>query len=514
MYMSPKIYIFIATVLIFYSTVYCQIDIYSTHISLGSKVNSSYQELNCVISPNKKKLYFTRANHPSNVGGKPDKGDIWVSEMDISGNWTDAINLGKPLNDEKENKIIGFVNAGRIMILHSKSGIAFSNIKKGKWTKPSLVKIPYFKLKSEHQSGSISADGKYLLFGMESFGSYGVEDIYMSRLKLNEEWTSPKNLGRKINTEFEEQTPFITADNKTLFFASNGRGGNGSYDIFMATRLDDTWKKWTEPKNLGKLVNTKGQDFSFIFANDDEFAYLISTQNSDGYGDIKKVKIIPYIKKDTSENAVIEEPILLKGFIDFKGTVYDRLTKKPIRSAKLTIITIPDTIKYNVYTTPSGKFEVDIEKRTEYELKITAIKYMDSGLILTESDVNSSSLKEYYLDPLSKGNTIRLNHVLFNKGKDELVEGSDKQLDLLLDMLKNNPDIYIFLKGHTDNQGSGIRNLDLSNDRVVTVQKYLMAGGIERKRIKGQGYGGLKPIASNSTEETRKLNRRVEFTIQ
>lgn len=514
--MLNKAFIITLILSICFNKVFGQVDIYSSQTSLGNKVNSPFQELNCVISPDGKKLFFTRANHPSNIGGIQDKGDVWVSEMTASGNWTDAVNLGRPLNDEGENKIIGFMDVGRAMLLHSELGIGFAYNEKGKWTKPSTVKIPYFKLKSEHQSGSISADGRYLLFGMESFGSYGVEDLYMSTLKSDGQWTSPKNLGRKINTAYQEQTPFIAADNKTLFFASNGRGGQGSYDIFMSQRLDDTWQNWTKPKNIGKQVNTQGQEFSFTFSNEDQYAYLISTQNSDGYGDIKRVKITSKIAEDSveTERPVDDPAVASTQFIDFNGLVYNNTTKSPIKGVRLSIITDPDTLKYETFTNTSGAFSVAVQKRAKYELKLSASKYLSLERILTESDINASSQLKYYLEPLAHGNTIKLDHVLFQQGTAALVEGSEKELDLVVEMMKANPDVFIFLKGHTDNRGNALKNLKLSQDRVDTVQKYLIATGIERKRVEGKGYGGLKPIASNSSEETRKLNRRVEFTIK
>jgi OOP family OmpA-OmpF porin len=499
-----------------FGTSHAQIDIYSKQATVGNKINSSSQELNCVISPDGKKMYFTRGFHPANIGGATDKGDIWVSELDSTGDWMDAINLGSPLNTDEDNRIIGFMDDGRAMLLQSEIGIAFSYNINAKWTKATQIEIPYFKLKSPHQSASISADGRYLLFGMETYGSYGVEDLYMCKLLPTGKWSSPKNLGHKINTPYQEQTPFIAADNKTLFYASNGRGGQGSYDIFMAERLDESWQNWSEPKNLGKKVNSKGQETSFVFSQDADFAYLISTQNSDGYGDIKRVKITPHITEDTTKYVRdVDAPVIVKKeFIDFKGKVFDKLTKEPIESVQLQIITEPDTLKYTTISNSSGFFETAIQKGAEYEIKISAPKYLIYENILTQLELNSSSELSYYLEPLKKGNTIALDHVLFHKGTANLVEGSEHQLEQVVQMMISNPDIYIFLKGHTDNQGKASINLQLSNSRVETVQKFLTSNGIKKKRVEGQGFGGLKPIASNASEETRKFNRRVEFTIQ
>ncbi len=498
---------------------FAQFEIYSIQTSLGSKVNSPSQERNCVISPDGKKLYFTRVNHPANIGGKNDKGDVWVSELASSGEWTDAVNLGRPVNNEDENAIIGFMDDGKAMLLHSKLGMKFTYHKEGKWTRPVDIRIPYYKEKSSHVSGSISADGKTILFAMESFGTYGVEDLYVTQLKSSGKWTTPKNLGESVNTSYQERNPFIAADNKTLFFATNGRGGEGSFDIFMSERLDDTWQKWSKPMNLGKKVNTKGQEYSFTFKNEAHFAYLISTQNSDGYGDIKKVRITPHITAATnssvSDSTLTSEVALsMEDFISIDGTIYNKKTKRPIANSKFKIITEPDEIVYDVETNASGKFSLMVLARDEYNITITADKFLKHEGHLTSIELNESNKIKYYLSPLTKGSTIQLDHVLFVQGTAKLVGGSEKQLDLIVEMLKENPTIYIYLKGHTDNRGNAVKNLDLSTARMETVQSYLIANGIQRKRVQGQGYGGLKPIASNASEVTRKLNRRVEFTIK
>lgn len=501
-------------ILSFELTAWGQIEIFSDHIKLGKVINSSADELNLVISPDGNQIYFTRKNHPSNIGGTVDRGDIWVSEKDPEGNWLPAYNL-KSVNDTGSNRIIGFMDAGRAMLVHAESGFGFSYLMNGKWLKPSPFKIPYFKSMSEELSGSISSDGRYLLFGMESFGSYGVEDIYMSRLKTDGSWTSAKNLGSIINSGNQEITPFLAADNKTLFFSSNGRGGEGSFDIFMSIRLDDTWQHWSEPINLGKKVNTSGWERSFAFNTDGEFAYVISTQNSAGYGDLKKVKIIPeiepeIIEKDTAQVVDITEE---QNMVAFSGSVRDKKTQEKIIGAEVIVITEPANVEFKTLSNSAGTFHLTIEEGNNYVVKIRAFKYMSTEEIISDAQLLEQQEFVYSLEPVVEGNTVTLSHVLFEQGKPNLISGSEKELDLVVEMMKYNPDISIFLAGHTDNQGKGVLNVKLSEDRVKTVTNYLIASGVSKKRISGKGYGGIKPIASNASADTRKLNRRVEFTV-
>ncbi|MEQ6119089.1 OmpA family protein [Reichenbachiella sp. MALMAid0571] len=502
--------------ILFTSPLFAQIEIFSKQTSLGSNVNSPYYESNVVISPDGKRVFFTRKNHPQNVGGKDDEGDVWVSEMTSSGGWTDAVNLGESLNDKSANRILGFMDHGKAMLLHSPKGISFAYNYNGKWLKPTEIEIPYFKNKSNHVSGCISSDGRYLLFGMESHGTYGVEDLYMCKLKGDGDWTSPKNLGAMVNSPFQEMTPFLAADNKTMFFASNGRGGEGSFDIFMAQRLDDTWLNWTEPVNLGSKVNTKGQELSFVFREEAEYAYLVSTQNSDGYGDLKRVKIKPDIVPEVviEDTVLIVEEKVIPGLIKFSGVILDKKTKKAVEGARVEFVSDPEGIVYNAISDNTGRFDVQLKESLGFETKIQSSEYLSLKQLVTIEDVKDDVTDEFLLEPLTKGNTIELQHVLFEQGKPVLVQGSERELDLVVEMMKEHQDINIFLAGHTDNQGKAALNLKLSYDRVETVKKYLVLNGIQEGRISGQGYGGTKPIASNDNVISRRRNRRVEFTIQ
>ncbi|WP_420581755.1 OmpA family protein [Reichenbachiella sp.] len=493
---------------------FAQIKFYSEQISLDSVTNSSFDEKNVVLSPDGQNLYFTRKNHPENVGGSNDSGDIWVSEKNEDNEWTQAYNL-KEINDKQNNQIIGFINAGRSMLISNENQLSVSHNNGGHWSTPKPFSIPYLNSKSKTLSASVSPDGRHVLFGMESFGNYGVEDIYVSRMKPNGSWTSPKNLGSAINTQNQEVTPFLAADNKTLFFASNGLGGEGSFDIFTSTRLDDTWQKWSKPMNLGSKINTKGRELSFTFLLEDEFAYLSSTQNSDGYGDIKKVKIAPEITPietiaDTIQAIDIEEE---EKIIAISGLVKDKKTDESIIGAEVYVNTEPTNKEFKTLTNSQGAFNLTVDEGNNYIIKVKAFRYLSAETIVTDAVLLNKEQINFSLDPIVEGNTVTLDHVLFEQGKALLIAGSEKELDLVVEMMKYNPDVSIFLSGHTDNQGKSSLNIALSEERVQTVMNYLQSHGVSKKRISGKGFGGSKPIASNSNPETRKLNRRVEFTV-
>ncbi|MGL1886912.1 MAG: OmpA family protein [Reichenbachiella sp.] len=497
------------------TTAHAQVEVFSEQISLGTALNSFSDEAYVVVSPDESQIYFTRKNHPDNVGGASDPGDIWMSEHQIDGTWSDAENI-KGMNTKGMDQFVGFLDLERNVAVYSgKKMKAFHRVS-GRWFDSGDIEIEYLKNNGEMFFASISLDAKIMLFGMESFGTYGVEDLYVSFLKADGKWSSPKNLGSQINTSTQEITAFLAADNKTLFFASNGHGGEGSFDIFMSERQDETWQKWSQPKNLGNKINSIGSESAFVLPVEKEFAFLISTQNSEGFGDVKKVRVSQEIEKPAIDYN--EEPIAVAtkeetNLLMLAGEVRNNVTHRVLIGAEIEISVLPSGSLHKGRTNRMGQFNVNVPQGESYDIKVRAYQYMPAELTVSGRDPSRKDRKSFELAPIVEGNTVALDHVLFKQGESELMEGSEKELDLVVEMMKYNPEITIFLSGHTDNQGKSSLNLQLSKDRVSTVEKYLLGQGVSTERITGQGFGGTKPRASNADPETRKLNRRVEFTI-
>lgn len=241
-------------------------------------INSSYDEQSPVLSPDGKHIFYTISNHPQNIGGKRDPGDIWFSVL--TGNqWSAPVHGGALLNDRAYNAAAGMSADGSQLFLlshyvlggsvSSTQGISVSKNVGGGWSRPENITIPYFQNKSSLQSGYVSADGTVFVFSSETYGTRGVEDIYVS-IKTDGRWSQPKNLGDQINTKLQELSPSLSADGKTLYFSTNNRKGYGSFDVYTATRLDDTWTSWSEPVNMGAQINSEGRELflRIIFLKD------------------------------------------------------------------------------------------------------------------------------------------------------------------------------------------------------------------------------------------------------
>lgn len=511
-------------------------------IKLDSAINSSLNELNPVITNDGNTLYFTRANHKENAGGIKDPGDIWFANKKSDGNWETAQRIDGPINNRYFNGIIGFSQDGNRMFLHHhyyenerkfSRGVSVSEKRGNSWTFPKKVEVTYFENRSEHQSASLTHNRQVMLMSIESYGTYGVEDIYVSILQSNGEWTIPENLGSDINTRYQEMTPYLLPDNKTLIFASNGHDGYGSMDFFYSERLDDSWKNWSQPQNLGRPVNSSGREFYYFVPSDQEFAYFVTTQSSEGYGDIRKVKIQPdelpdpveeefvvVVEEDEPEiaesgNQITEDmPAVVDSSIMVTGFILSETSNNPI-SARLSFEPLADANQSGtVSDSTDGKYQIKLASADNYIVNISAKGYMNTEESLyLEADGESMVRKDFILSPLEVGRTFRLDNVLFHRGTTNLIDSSYIELDKVIQMMEDNPGIEIELSGHTDNQGSARLNLKLSQERVEKVKQYMVENGIDAYRISGKGYGGLKPIASNRSEKTRALNRRVEFTI-
>jgi len=487
-------------------------------------INSKHDELSPVLYPDGQELYFTRAYDSANVGGKKDKGDIYISRLE--GNiWSPPRNAGKALNNRFYNAVVGFSPDGKIMFLHHRypidekppktQGLSYSIRSGEKWTYPKPVEVKYFRNNSDYQSGSISADGQILLLAIDSYSSRGLEDIYVSFWD-GSRFSAPKNLGSTINTKGQEMTPTLAPDNRTLFFSSNGHGGKGGRDLFKSERLDSTWTKWSDPVNISD-INTDGVELSFIISPDMKWSVYTSTLNSDGYGDLNfyhlpQDSVFEIAEVDTASYELVNEKSeeLAKPEKLFTGRVYNDKTRDfvdysiTVRSKEFSdSLTISSDDRVFKFYVPDSLQRLFVDVKGKGFMPITETILLD----------NTRTERIYYLKPLEVGLKINLDKIYFERGLANLIDSSYIQLDKVVEVMKDNPSMEIELTGHTDNQGDADKNLDLSQERVETVKDYLVKNGIGEDRITGKGYGGSRPIASNASEETRRLNRRVEFVI-
>lgn len=240
--------------------------VFSQPIKLGSQINSDDEELGALVSADGNTMYFSRAFHAYNEGGKFAGTDIWVSRKDANGQWLPAANMGSKWNNKRSNSVIGINKDNTVVYLlnaySNRSGISFSKFYGGQWQVPEFIPIPGIN-RDDFVGFYANPTFDVIMISMKGKDSFGEEDLYVSLKDSFGNWTEPKNLGATINSKGFEISPFLTEDKKRLFFSSNGHGGYGDADIFYCDRLFDSWETWSVPKNLGDRINSKSFDAYF-----------------------------------------------------------------------------------------------------------------------------------------------------------------------------------------------------------------------------------------------------------
>lgn len=486
---------------------------------LDKNVNSDYSELNPLLSPDGKTLYFSRRNHPENVGGVTDKEDIWYSELGSDGKWTLAKNMGPKFNNENPN----FINAvsatpdGKsvIILLGNKyqekgkmvAGVSVSDNLNGNWSTPKPLNIENDYNFNEKANYFMANTRTALLMSIEREDTHGDRDLYVSFQKNDSLWTTPLNLGDALNTAGEESAPFLASDNKTLYFSSNGFSGFGGSDVYMTKRLDDTWTNWSEPENMGPDINTKLNDLFFNIPSTSEFAYYsreVAVDNADVY----RVKLPVFMSP---------EPIVI-----VRGKLIDAKTGAPI-AAKIIYERLPDGKEIGVTQSnpETGEYEIHLPGGQLYGVRAEAPGHISENQNLDLRGVKQDGVtknQDMRLEPIEVAvievdATINLNNIFFDFDQATLKVESFPELNRIVTMMGERSSMNVEISGHTDSTGPELYNMGLSERRAKSVARYLTEKGVATDRIKVSFFGETKPVESNETKEGRRKNRRVEFKI-
>jgi len=476
--------------------------------NLGANVNSKANEVAPVISPDGKTIYFTRFDHPENLKNSEDY-DVWFAE-EKDGVWQKARNMGTPVNNIRENSICYISPDDRTALLMNiyrpdgtlSKGVSVSRKNRNGWTFPQEVRLQSYVNEHSFSGFYISPNGKVMVLSLQDANTKGGADLYVSFLQTNGTWSAPANMGTGINTADDEFTPFLATDNKSLYFTSNGRSGYGEMDIYVSRRLDDSWTQWSEPENLGPAFNTSDYEAHFTIPASGAYAYFCSSENSLGEFDIFRIKL---------PESVRPIPTVM-----LQGSVIDQKTKQTVAAEVIVEDLDQKQPAQRIDYDPAvGDFKIVLDTQKQYGLTAQRKGYQAAGAIvdLTKEKQYREIRREIVLSPIEIGQKITLNTIRFAQSKFDLLSSSLPELDRIAQMMTENSSMEILLEGHTDNVGDFDANVQLSKDRVEEVKRYLTTKNINAARIQTKGYGPTRPVAPNTSEESRKQNRRVEFSI-
>lgn len=480
-------------------------------INLGDSINTADPEYFPTLPINQKTLIFTRRVH--NI-----KEDFFISHLlpdsqwslakplilgsQFSGNQSNG-NVNSPYNEGAEN----ISQDGKILIYticnrpggYGSCDIYYAVRTDSGWSQPYNIGPPINTHYWESQP-CLSPDNQDLYFVSNRPGGYGGSDIYVSHLQSNGAWGQPVNLGPNINTSGDERSPFIHADNQTLYFASNGWPGVGGVDLYYSRRQPDG--TWSKPTNLGYPINTIDHDGSIFVTADGKTAYFASDR-SDSYGELDIYKFELYKGAQPIHTLYVQ------------GYVYDKKTdKRLVATLDLIDLGTGKTLT-NIPTDNDGSYLVTLPVGKNYAFEVSKPGYLffSDNFFLKDSTGGKPFEINIGLEPVEVNAHVVLKNIFFDFDKYTLKPESETELNKLVQFLNLNPTIHIQLNGYTDSVGTEEHNLTLSQHRAQAVVNYLISKGISASRLSAKGYGSSHPIAPNDTEEGRALNRRTELEI-
>jgi outer membrane protein OmpA-like peptidoglycan-associated protein len=347
---------------------------------------------------------------------------------------------------------------------------------------------------------SLSPDKRDLYFASRRPGGYGGNDIYVSHRLQNGRWSPAENLGPVVNTIGDESTPFIHADNQSLYFTSNGHSGYGGDDLFVSRKTPDG--KWTIPENLGYPINTIENEGSLIIAADGKTAYYASDRaDSKGGLDIYTFELRNDIRPART--------------LWVRGKVFDKKTGKGLPSSvELTDLSTKNLLS-KVQTDETGNYLITLPVGKDYAFNVNRKGYLmfSENYSLSQKTPDSTYHVDIPLQPLETNAAVVLKNIFYDLNKYDLKPESQVELDKLVQLMKDNPTLAIQINGHTDNIGKPADNLVLSQNRAKAVVSYLTVKGIDPKRLSFKGWGDTQPIADNKSEAGRAQNRRTELKV-
>lgn len=427
--------------------------------------------------------------------------NIYFSEKK-NNTWSKPISISNEINTPYNEGTCSISADGKIMVFTSCEGRdsfgscdLFITKKEGdKWTTPQNLG-PNINSNFWDSQPSLSSDGSKLFFSSERPLGLGKKDIWMSELDEKGNWKKAVNLGKNINTSYDEVSPFIHANGYSLFFSSNGKEGMGKFDIYL-TSIKRGFVG--EVLNMGYPINTGDDELSLFISADGKKAFYSVDKN-------EKVSLYQFsIPTELSDK--IDRTHYLKGF------VLDQKTQKPLYTTiELVDIQTGEKISKFLSDPITGDYMAILPGDGEYVLYVETPNYFFKSLKFDFSKDDEGKRLDILLTKIEKETKEVLENIFFDSGSAVLRKESDIELKKLKELLQKNASLRVEISGHTDDIGNDITNKELSKKRAMAVVEFLKNQGIVSDRIVAIGYGEAQPKVKNDSEANRQLNRRIEL---
>jgi outer membrane protein OmpA-like peptidoglycan-associated protein/tetratricopeptide (TPR) repeat protein len=510
--------------------------------SPSSNVNTEFPDYRPIVNADETIMYFTSRRYGS-TGNLKDDDDMYYEDIYYTvkkdGLWRDAMPIGESVNTNEHEATISLSPDGKKMYIYK-----FNNATSGdiyyieydgeEWSQPKDLLRGKINTDAWETHATISMNEDLIIFTSDRDlkGNYVGRDLWYIEKNASGEWGEVKNMGAPINTEFDEESPYLHPDGKTLYFSSRGHNSMGDFDVFVTEKQDDG--TWSQPRNLGYPVNTVGSDVFFQPSLDGKRAYFASFRDGGkGEHDIYIIELDEperdiAILKGCAGNANQDNLNNTDGFgvsVSMNGNkVGDYTLDKNTGLYSVIMQTGKEyTFTYSLagatkewkYTAPSGKGYIELNKTAI--LKDGEIELADA----TTSLENACYIAPVVIidTPFTKSDTLIIRNLNFVFDKTVLIDKSIPDVELVINYMNRYTDVRIKIDGHTDSKGSDSYNMRLGRRRAEEIKKLMVSRGIDPKRLETATYGESRPVAPNEhpdgsdNPEGRQENRRIEFIV-
>lgn len=429
--------------------------------------------------------------------------DIFISHK-TDGTWSKPEGISDVINTDFNEGTCTISADGKTMVFTSCDGreslgscdLFITRLGENGWSVPQNmgpnVNSPFW-----DSQASLSSDGKVIVFSSDRYGGVGKKDLYVSTLGEMNEWGKARNLGKVVNTAKDEISPFLHANGKSLFFASDGHAGLGGYDLFLSNK---SGKSMTEPLNLGYPINDGSDQFALVISADGKQAFYTKEEG-------EKVNMYQFdLPKELKEEF---DPTFY-----LKGHVFDSESGVALAaSIKLINLNTKEVVSSFVADEKTGEYLAVLPFSGNFGLYVEHPSYFFKSLSFSFNTEAKKSNKELEigLDKIDKEKIEVLSNIYFDEAKWDLKPESLVELSKLSELIWKNPSLKVEISGHTDDVGTAENNLALSQKRAQAVVDYLISEGLNKDNVTAKGYGESKPRASNKDEAGRSQNRRIEL---
>lgn len=512
-----------------------------TIVHLGNHINTKYPEYAPIITANESMMIFTSRREGSTGGELDDEEnyfeDIYMSKK-VNGVWQPPVDLGPTINTDGHDASIGLSADGTEMFIYKDEGTRDIYLCKlqgdDEWTQPERLSDVINSKKTYENAATISSNKRMLIFTSDREGTVGDLDLWMSFLDGKGEWGKPINLGANVNTIGAEEAPFLDFDDVTLYFASTHHKGIGGFDIYK-TVYDSLTKKWSDPVNIGMPVNSADDDLFFTVSGDGRHGYFSSVKKG-GTGE-KDIYMITLPERNDVEKLIdkmekmkliapepiatpIATPVIvpMKKPVVLQGIVKESGTGRPL-AVKISIENAAGKVLFELNSGTDGMFYATFKDTISQSITVSCTSNgfnpaSKTVLIPAMNFSDQSVTTELILSLPVVGTVFTLRNIYYDFDKYSIRNDSEKELNKVLNYLKQNPNVRLEIGSHTDSYGSNAYNINLSQKRAQSVVNWLVAKGIDKGRMVWKGYGEEVPLATNDDEtEGRELNRRTEFKV-